>query len=54
MSQIQFENQRLLESQRNMKLFATLAVALAATKEDVIAKYQGKDQKFFYTVIKNR
>ena len=29
-----------------MKLFATLAsVALAATKEDIQTKYQGRDQK---------
>ena len=34
-----------------MKLFATLAsVALAASKEEIKEKYQGKDQKYFYTV----
>ena len=44
----------ILYCQRNMKLLATLAtVALAASKEEINAIYQGKDQKSFYTVTKN-
>ena len=42
------------DCQRDMRLLATLSVvALAASKEDIKAIYQGKDQKSFYKVSKN-